>query len=305
MEFSTKWLAEVLPEHKGAALLEIVLHDVCASASDSMKKGLFVPLSETEDHAELLKEAISNGAVATLWKKEEPIPDFVPTEFPVFLVEDMRAAIMNVAQEYVRKRAPHTVCITGDRGVSETKQFVTSILDQQGPIYVINESVDSELQLSLQLLNMPQQAETCVVEFDLFKSESLFDLSFMCNPDLGIITAVPQNESDLVQKCVEMFAGLKKNGKVVLDGDDPAFSAIHQRKNVLTCGFQHENEGLIVQNERSNVFTFNGVQYAIENPDSHIIRYAGYSILVGNEFGLHQSSIQQGLTNLMTSSFSK
>ncbi|MBL5782137.1 hypothetical protein HV481_10185 [Bacillus sporothermodurans] len=43
-------------------------------------KGLFIPIHDAN-----LDKAIENGAIAAIWKENEPLPSYTPNHFPVFL----------------------------------------------------------------------------------------------------------------------------------------------------------------------------------------------------------------------------
>ncbi len=309
MEFSSVWLAKTLPNYQGAVDLGITINEVSIDASQSMNNGLFVSVETRDngDKSDLLKKAISNGAIAAIWDKQWPVPDFLPTDFPLFFVEDTEFALKELAEAYVGEVNPKMICVTGVKGTSMTKRWITSILSQHFDVFQPDNLVISEVELSLCLLRMPHKAKACVVEFGLNDEGEMQDLSHLSQPDIGVITNVSHNggSTDLIQKSVEIFAGLKENGFVILDGDQPEYAPLYKKGNVLTCGFHEKNNSLLVHvgsSSENTQFTLNNEAYTIRTrtSDKSIVRFAGYAVMVGKTLGLGQVSIQTGLSTVIS-----
>lgn len=304
MEFSTEWLAETFPGYQGAVDMGITISEVHINASQSMDKGLFVPMDtkEDEDQSDLLKKAISNGAVAAIWDKQIPVPKYLPTDFPLFLVDDKEFALKKLAQAYLSNVNPKVVCIAGAKGAGMTKQWIASVLAQQYEVYQADHLVNSDVDLSLCLLSMSPETKVCIVDFALNGEVQMQDLSYLAQPDIGVLTNVSHDgdSEDLIQKSVEIFAGLKENGFVILDGDEPVYSPLHKKENVITCGFHEKNNSLLVYDgifSDNTQFTLNGEAYTIQTADKSIMKFVSYVVMVGKTLGLDQVSIQRGLSS--------
>ncbi|KGX83756.1 Mur ligase family protein [Pontibacillus marinus] len=298
MGFSTDWLAEILPDYQGAVDLGIEIRDVEQNPAHSMKKGLYIPLDKKGDHADLLKEAISNGAIAAIWDKLTPVPAFLPTDFPLFFVDHLQSSLNEVTEAYLEEVNPCTVFVTGDEGVDMTQNCLSSVLSQQFEVYEVNWTESSDEELFLQLLQMPSDTEMFVLGVELDGVVDLQDLVELVKLDFGVISHVSSNghSEDLIQKSVEIFAGLKENSYVLLDGDDPLFSALFSKENVLTCGFKEKNKEVIIDSEEES-FMVNTCSYHHHNVDKSLLKYLGFAVVIGERIGLDQASIQTGLTN--------
>ncbi|MFS0823706.1 hypothetical protein [Bacillus sp. 1P02SD] len=66
------------------------------------KRGLYISI-EQEKRDEFLKLALYNGAVATVWPKNEKLPLFLPNHFPVFIVKDPLPALNQILEFYLKK----------------------------------------------------------------------------------------------------------------------------------------------------------------------------------------------------------
>jgi hypothetical protein len=79
---------------------EMLFWTVTDSSSAKQPKGLFVPMNK--ESGELL-EAISNGAIAAIWEKEQPLPRYLPTQFPIFFTNDPGKALRDIMNLYIEK----------------------------------------------------------------------------------------------------------------------------------------------------------------------------------------------------------
>ncbi|MCM3726043.1 hypothetical protein M3226_10145 [Neobacillus cucumis] len=79
---------------------EILFSTVSDRAAVEQPKGLFVPVNKESGK---LLEAISNGAVAAIWDRDETLPHYIPTQFPVFLTNDLAEAMIDIIKFYIEK----------------------------------------------------------------------------------------------------------------------------------------------------------------------------------------------------------
>ncbi|WP_171050829.1 hypothetical protein [Bacillus sp. BHET2] len=87
---------KLFPDTKGILLPGFTFLVVSNSTRMGMEKGLYVPFG---DEINLFK-SIENGAIASFWPKSELIPSFVPNHFPLFMVEDVYTAYVNLQEQY-------------------------------------------------------------------------------------------------------------------------------------------------------------------------------------------------------------
>src|SRR5699024_975678 len=85
---------------------------VFTDSRKSTNPGLFVPLvGERFDAHDFLVDAIDQGAIATLWQIDHPLPDEVPEGFPFFFVEDTLNGLQLMARHALRLMAPHVIAV--------------------------------------------------------------------------------------------------------------------------------------------------------------------------------------------------
>ncbi|MED4299653.1 hypothetical protein P9204_03965 [Geobacillus stearothermophilus] len=91
---------KIANEARGIVDETIRFHAVFVNPAEQVKKGLFVPL---EDAAETLKTAIEHGAIASFWPIGEPLPRYIPNQFPLFFVPSPLAAAAALLERYLRE----------------------------------------------------------------------------------------------------------------------------------------------------------------------------------------------------------
>ena len=126
-------LTQLFPKKQGAASDQIQLGSVMTDSRKTAKQSLFVPIvGENFDAHDFLGDAIKQGAVATLWQEDQPLPKLTPTDFPVFFVEDTTKALQQLASYYLKKVDPVVVGVTGSNGKTTTKDLAASVLQEIG-----------------------------------------------------------------------------------------------------------------------------------------------------------------------------
>ncbi|OXS63345.1 hypothetical protein B0G93_103172 [Bacillus sp. V-88] len=84
------------PETKGIHLPGLPFLVVSNSTRMGMEKGLYIPAGDEVN----LFRSIENGAIASLWPRGVEIPSFVPNHFPLFIVEDVYRAYLDLQESY-------------------------------------------------------------------------------------------------------------------------------------------------------------------------------------------------------------
>ncbi|MYL33046.1 UDP-N-acetylmuramoyl-tripeptide--D-alanyl-D-alanine ligase [Pontibacillus yanchengensis] len=308
MKFTTKWMTDYFADYRGVANTEIPIHHIYTDTREKTDRGLFVPLEgETFDGHSFLKSAINNGAVAAFWNKEKPIPEFVPTEFPLFLVDDTLIALQQLAHTYRTEINPKVIGVTGSNGKTTTKDFIASVLSQNYNTHKTNGNFNNHIGLPLTILSMEQGTEVLVLEMGMNHFGEIERLSFISEPDFAVITNIGESHIEnlgsregIAQAKTEILAGLKSNGKVLIDGDEPLLAPLHTREGVLSCGFDEKNKYVLSDCEMDDAgtrFTINEeADYSIQVPGKHNVKNASFAIIIGELLNMKQELIQEGLS---------
>lgn len=98
----------ILPEFRGVQV-PISFKKITFSSEHDQEKGLFVFTADDD-----LQQAIHQGAVAAVWKKDVKVPFYAPNHFPIFFADEPVEAVVQIIDQY-----KHKISIGQKRGKTE------------------------------------------------------------------------------------------------------------------------------------------------------------------------------------------
>ncbi|WP_036832166.1 UDP-N-acetylmuramoyl-tripeptide--D-alanyl-D-alanine ligase [Pontibacillus litoralis] len=310
MKFTTSWMTEYFPSFSGAAAEEIPIHHVYTDTRQQTEKALFVPIvGENFDGHAFLQSAITNGAVASLWKKDVPVPAYVPNDFPLFMVEDTISALQQLAHAYRQEVNPTVIGVTGSNGKTTTKDFIASVVSTTYQTHKTKGNYNNHIGMPLTILDMPTSTQILILEMGMNHFGEIEQLSQIANPDIAVITNIGESHIEhlgsregIAQAKSEILAGLKEDGLMIMDGDEALLAPLHSRKAVTSIGFGSNNRYVlsnVTSNEQGAQFTLSE-QGSFEIPllGRHNVKNASYAIVIANHLTISKESIQDGLAAL-------
>jgi UDP-N-acetylmuramoyl-tripeptide--D-alanyl-D-alanine ligase len=283
--------------------------------TDSRKKvinGLFVPLvGDNFDGHRFLTDAIRNGAQAALWMERKPLPENLPEGFPLFLVGDTLTALQSMAKAFLTQCRPKVIAITGSNGKTTTKDMVYSIVSETFKAYKTEGNHNNHIGVPLTILSMPGDTEVLVLEMGMNHFGEMTFLSQLAKPDIAVITNIGESHIEylgsragIAKAKLEMINGLKKNGSLIIDGDEPLLTNIHTNAfTIIRCGYQDDNEWKITGvKEGTDGYRFSlnhGLsEYKVPVLGRHNVKNAVFSLTVAKLLGINAQSIKEGLDHL-------
>ncbi|ELK45049.1 UDP-N-acetylmuramoyl-tripeptide--D-alanyl-D-alanine ligase [Halobacillus sp. BAB-2008] len=148
-------LSKLYPNNKGASKDSIRIESVMTDSRKEAKQSLFVPIvGESFDAHRFIGDAIKHGAVAAVWQKDVEVPALVPTDFPLFFVDDTTKALQDVADYYLKKVDPVIVGVTGSNGKTTTKDLVAAVLSTRFRTHKTAGNFNNHIGLPLTILSM-------------------------------------------------------------------------------------------------------------------------------------------------------
>lgn len=309
MLFTTDYLAEIFPNNKGVVEDSIPILQVTTDSRKQANKSLFIPLKgDSFDGHEFLKDAFNNGAVATLWEKGRDLPDFLPTQFPVFFVEDTLSALQKLAHEYRRLVKPIVIGVTGSNGKTTTKDLIGSVLQLHYKTYRTKGNYNNHIGLPLTILSMERDTEVLVLEMGMNHFGEIELLSKIAQPNIAVITNIGESHIEflgsregIAQAKTEILAGLDNNGVLYIDGDEPLLAGLHNRSNVVAVGF-NENNDLHIENYQMNstfsTFEVETNLYQLNMLGKHNAKNAVFALGIAQRLEVPKEKIETALINL-------
>lgn len=277
------------------------------------KQELYIPIiGENFDGHDFLDKAIENGAIATFWDKNHPIPD---RDFPFILVDDTLKAIQKLSKEYRDSLNLKVIGITGSNGKTSTKDILSSILKTKYKTYKTKGNLNNELGVPLTLLSLSEDTEIAVIEMGMSSLGEIEVLTKLASPDAGVITSIGtahlqdlKTKENIIKAKLEILKGLKNDGLFIYPGDDSdlkeAINKLDITQKKLTFGKNKSNDYIIEEISTDK----NGMSFRIKNDISeelflpmlgnHQMFNATAAISVAKYFNLSSHDIQNGLNNL-------
>lgn len=310
MLFTIRELSQLFPHSFGNFKGQLVIEEVSTDSRKKTSQSLFVPLiGDHFDGHDYVIEAYQNGAIACIWDKQKEIPTDLPKDFPVFLVEDTTKGLQDLARYYREKVNPIVIGITGSNGKTTTKDIVASMTSSTYRTHHTKGNLNNHIGLPLTILSMDPTTEVLVVEMGMNHFHEIELLSKIAEPDYGIITNIGESHlanlgsrEGIAKAKLEILQGLKKNGLLVIDGDEPLLASLHGKKYVKTCGFVETNDAIIQQvaiDKQQTHFTIKNLgSFSVPLLGKHHAKNCAYAIVLGQLLNISLDKIQQSLSSL-------
>ncbi|MFD2044010.1 UDP-N-acetylmuramoyl-tripeptide--D-alanyl-D-alanine ligase [Ornithinibacillus salinisoli] len=314
MLFTTKWLSTILTNYRGRAQEHIPIEQVTTDSRVKSTNALFVPIvGENFDGHAFVQQAIEQGASAVIWNREKELPESVPADFPIFLVENTVHALQEIARHYRKKVNPIVIGITGSNGKTSTKDMVASVMKTTYRTHFTDGNFNNEIGLPLTILAMRLDTEVLVLEMGMSDFGEIELLSQIARPDYAVITNIGESHIEflgsrhgIAKAKLEITSGLKTNGKLIIDGDEELLKDVHGKENVITCGFKAYNDVTIKNVEimhHQTVFELSdNNKYVVPLLGEHQAQNASYAITLGKLLHVDSAFIEKSLQSLSITS---
>lgn len=287
---------------------------VFTDSRQEMKNGLFIPLvGERFDGHKFLLDAIKNGATAAIWEEGKQIPREIPDQFQLFFVQDTLVALQQLAKVYLEQIQPTVIGVTGSNGKTTTKDIIAAVLSTTYATHKTNGNFNNEIGLPLTVLAMPASCEVLILEMGMSELREIALLSEIAEPHFAVVTNIGESHIEqlgsreaIAKAKMEIVEGLRNNGKVVIDGDEPLLVP-YMTDETITCGFSEKNDVTIVEYEGDdNGFTFrlqdSTFQYSLPLLGKHNVHNAAYAVIIAKLLNVKEESINEGLHQIALTS---
>ena len=224
------------------------------------------------------------------------------------MVDDTRKALLSLASYYRSLFDIKLVGLTGSVGKTTTKEFIASVLNRGYNTLATKGNFNNDIGVPLTLFGLNENHEAAVVEMGMSNFGEIEVLTKCAKPDIAVITNIGTSHIEflgsregILKAKTEIFKGLKKGGKVILNGDDPYLWSLKGKLNFETLYVGIENKECnflatdIICSENGSLFRCGGKEYRINLPGVHNIYNALISIAVGTLLGISYEKIYAGV----------
>lgn len=288
----------------------IEMHGVCIDSKNMKEGNLFVPIIRMKDGHEYVKEAMDNGAVASLWKKSYGTP---PKGIPIIFVDDTLFALQQLAQFYRREINVKVIGITGSNGKTTVKDIIGSILSSTYRVHKTKGNFNSQIGLPLTILEMKRDTEFLILEMGMSEKGQIRNLSRIAQPDVAIITMIGQSHletlgsrEEIAKAKFEIVDGLNGDGLFLYNGDEPLLSRNNNMLGIECKSFGEKDTNDLYPNsvqldEYGVHFKLNDstkVKYDVPLHGKHNILNVIVGIAVGEFYNVPIEKIQEALQQI-------
>lgn len=291
----------------GGRLVGACAAEILQITTDSREIGegaLFIAIrGDRFDGNDYVASATEKGAVCSLCER-------LPEHFSgsAVLVEDTRIALGRLASAYMARISPITVGVTGSVGKTTTKEFIYSVLSERYHTLKTFGNYNNEIGLPMTMLGVSPEDRAAVLEMGMSDKGEIEYLSRIARPDIAVITTIGTSHignlgsrEAIRDAKMEIRRGLKENGILILNGDEPllagiegaVYVALHNRK--ADCYVDHIIEGehgtafdLVLRGERFECIT-------IPTIGEHNVLDAAFAWMVGTSVGIGEFQMRRGL----------
>ena len=272
----------------------------------TLKKGqLFVALHGQRDGHEFVPAAVEKGAAAVLCCHCDG-------DYPAIVVSDTRTALGDIARGERNRLGCKVVGVTGSVGKSTTKEMIASVLETTFRTGKSPANYNNDAKLPMAILALPEDTQVAVLELGVNHFREMAYLSSIAQPDIAVIINIGTmhiehlgSQEGILQAKLEILEGLKPEGTVLLNGDDPLLW--NARKDIQRCGyFGVQNDSVVVRGtdvclDRGYVsfqVDYRDIHFPVELPveGAHFVPDALAAISVGIALGVRPEDIQQSLS---------
>ncbi len=169
------------------------------------------------------------------------------------MVEDVRTSLMNLAAWKVKNS--FRIAITGSNGKTTTKNVIASLLENHGRVCKTIGNFNTDVGISLSILNGPENPEYCVIEIGARFRGDVEGVAKIFEPDLSVITSIGSSHSAFMDVVREKSSISKyTKGFVIYDGDERVKKRIKSKGKIFgkhVCKVKYEGLNTIVKIEEN------------------------------------------------------
>jgi len=173
------------------------------------------------------------------------LPDDVPANVPLVLVEDTTHALGRLAAWHRGRFAIPVVAVTGSNGKTTTKELAAGVLATRWNVLKPERSFNNQWGLPLTLLQLAPEHQAAMLEIGSNAPGEVAALAALAAPTVGIVTTVAAVHTEFLgsldgvrEEKAGLVRALTADGVAVLNADDPRVAGMARdtRARVVTYG---------------------------------------------------------------------
>lgn len=222
------WLAKTASGTTSDQNIDLSFQGVEFDSRKIVTDNLFVAYQGDNAHGhQFLDSAFSKGAALAIVEDKETY-ESSPHKDQLILVSDSVKALNDVAAAIRIECPTPTLAITGSMGKTTTKEIAKSILLAHSEGSASIASYNNHIGVAYTICNSSPEDNWLILEMGMNHAGELEQLSAVGIPDVAVITTIApvhmeffNSIDDIARAKLEILSGVKENGAVILNADDP------------------------------------------------------------------------------------
>src|SRR5699024_2330429 len=230
---------------------------------------------------------------------------------PLLFVEDSEVALQEMARAYRDELSCKVIGITGSNGKTSTKDLVASVLSPYFNVKKTEGNFNNELGMPLTLLSLERDTDIAVLEMGRSGFGEISFLSKLAKPDFAVITNIGEahmqdlgSRKGIAQAKFEIIDGLKEDGKLFFDGDEPLLAQFVDEAEVVyafSFGDERTNDlhiDALQTTDAGSAFNVDGLirgTFTIPVYGAHQVKNTLAAIGIAHHLGLTNEKIAKAL----------
>lgn len=293
---------------------DVLNREITAVTTDSrvIEEGcLFVPIvGERVDAHKFIPDVMTKGALVTLSERILENADF-----PYIKVESTLQAVKDLAEFYLQQLNIPVVGITGSVGKTSTKEVIASVLKEKYNTLKTQGNFNNELGLPLTVFRLRDEHEIAVLEMGISDFGEMSRLAKIARPNTSVITNIGtchlenlRDRDGVLKAKTEVFAYLKENGTIILNGDDDKLATVEESNGIRPVFFGMDEKHPVYADEIESLglkgmmcrIHIGGDTFKVHvpMPGKHMVYNALAAAAVGKTYGLSNEQICRGIETL-------
>lgn len=232
------WTGEAMVEAIHARPVGTTPKEITGISIDtrSLKPGdaFFAIKGDRVDGHDYATAAAAAGA-SVLVIDERKLPALGRLTVPLFVVDDVLAAMQNLGRAARARTQAKIIAVTGSAGKTTTKDALAHTLSACGKVHASAASFNNHWGVPLTLARMPQETQFGIFEIGMNHAGEIMPLVDMVRPHVAMVTLVAaahmgyfKNLDEIAQAKAEIFSGLVKGGTALINRDDKKFKRLSE-----------------------------------------------------------------------------
>lgn len=191
----------------------------------------FAITGEASDGHDYVAKALAGGAALAVVARYRA--DAFAADVPLLLVDDVLAALNDLARAARARSSARIVAVTGSVGKTTTKEALRVALGADGETHASAASYNNHWGVPLSLARLPRAARYGVFEIGMNHPGEISPLVKLVRPHVAIITTVEAAHlaqfsglEEIADAKAEIFDGLEPGGAAVLNADNGQFARL-------------------------------------------------------------------------------